>query len=86
MEMGVEFGMRHRKEIGVLFVFKISVHQLDSTCAPFNLEIFQKSNKSPKLSLIRKDLQHRELEEKKFFQAPPFFLSPSMTSRKSLII
>lgn len=62
---GVEFGMRHRKEIGVLFVFEISVHQLDSTCAPFNLEIFQKSNKSPKLSLIQKDLQHRELEEKK---------------------
>ena len=27
--------------------------------APFSLEIFQKSNKSPNLSLIQQDLQYR---------------------------
>ena len=54
-----------------LFMLKISVHQLNLMFAPFSLEIFQKSNKSPNLSLIQQDLQYRALKKKKFFQAPP---------------
>lgn len=33
--------MRPRKEISVLFMLEISVHQLKAMFAPFNLEIFQ---------------------------------------------
>ena len=43
------------------FLFKISVQQLNLMFAPFSLEIFQKSNKSPNLSLIQQDLQYRVL-------------------------
>lgn len=53
-ENGGEF--RRRQEIGALFIFQITVHQLNLRFAPFNLEIFQMSNKNPELSLIQRDL------------------------------
>lgn len=71
-ENGGEF--RRRQEIGVLFIFQITVHQLNLRSAPFHLEIFQRSNENPKLSLIQHDLWYRDLK-KKFLQAPPFLIS-----------
>lgn len=60
-ENGGEF--RRRQEIGALFIFQITVHQLNLRFAPFNLEIFQKSNKNPELSLIQRDLWYRKLKK-----------------------
>lgn len=77
---------RRRQEVGVLFVFQITGHQLHLGSAPFHLDIFRRSNQNPRADphSAGPGTCHTEDSKQKFLRLP-LFLSPALTSSEPLI-